>query len=56
MFAQWVTTGVQIGIIGFVAVLVFALCCAVGLGILGIFGLIGKWLQDAEDRGNDSQM
>ena len=56
MFAQWVTTGVQFGVTAFFAVLVFALCCAVGLGILGMFGLIGKWLQDAEDRGNDNQM
>ena len=48
MFAEWVTEGAAFGVKAFVAVVVFALCCAAVVGLLGLGSRIIKEWDDAK--------
>ena len=42
--------GAEAGVIGFMAVMVFLLCCVAALAVMGLAGAIARWLRNGGEK------
>lgn len=49
MINELVSAGASAGVIGFVAVVVFILCCIAALAVMGLAGAIARWIGGNKD-------